>query len=207
MFRWRFAATRFKVKVVRCPSLLRRMTSSAPRWLGLVLAVVISALIFLFRDRLADLTAYGYIGLFLLNLAASATLILPAPGLALAFAAGGSLSPLLVGLAVGSGSAVGELTGYLAGVSGRGVIENQARYEQIRGWMRSGGLWVIFFLSLVPNPLFDIAGITAGAMRIPVWKFLAATWGGKVIKATLIAYAGAGMMSTIGPIIQRWLAR
>ena len=112
-------------------------------------------------------------------------MILPAPGLALAFAAGGSLSPLLVGLAVGSGSAVGELTGYLAGVSGRGVIENQARYDQIRGWMRSGGLWVIFFLSLVPNPLFDIAGITAGAMRIPVWKFLAATWGGKVIKATL----------------------
>jgi uncharacterized membrane protein YdjX (TVP38/TMEM64 family) len=191
----------------RRSSFVRRVSSSAPRWLGIVLAIAISAFIFLFRDHLIGLAAYGYVGLFLLNLAASATLFLPMPGLALAFVAGGSsLSPLLVGLAVGSGSALGELTGYLVGASGRAVIEDKPRYQQIQGWMKQYGLWVIFVLSLIPSPLFDIAGMIAGAMRIPVWKFLLACGAGKVIKSTLIAYAGAGTMSVVGPAVQRWFS-
>ncbi len=188
--------------------------SSAPpaggavrRALALLFVIAISASIFLFRDRLVGLAAYGYVGLFLLNVATSATLILPVPGLALAFAAGSSFSPALVGLAVGSGSTLGELTGYLAGVSGRGVAENRVRYEQVRGWMARYGLWVIFVLSLIPNPLFDVAGMISGALRIPVWKFLGACWAGKVIKATLIAYLGAGTANVVGPAVQNWIGR
>ncbi len=191
---------------------LRPAASTRPslhilRWLALAVVLGISGLIIVYGDRLARLGAYGYPGMFLLNLLSSATLILPAPGLALAFAAGGHLAPPLVGLAVGSGSALGELTGYVAGYSGRGVIENQGRYRQIQGWMRDSGLWVIFFLSLVPNPLFDIAGITAGAMRIPLPKFLAAAWAGKVLKSMLVAYAGAGAIDVLGPVLRHWLMR
>jgi membrane protein YqaA with SNARE-associated domain len=170
---------------------------------ALLLAITITAVILVFRKQLAGLAAYGYPGLFLVNLFASATLFLPVPGLALAFAAGSSFVPILVGLASGSGSALGELTGYLAGYSGQGVIENQARYLQIQRWMARYGLWIIFVLSLVPNPLFDMAGICAGAMRIPVWKFLLACWAGKVIKCTAVAYAGAGTAN----LLELWLAR
>lgn len=177
------------------------------RILALVFVVALSLAIVVYGDRLTALGAYGYPGLFLLNLLASATLILPAPGLALAFAAGASLNPWLVGLAVGSGSTFGELTGYLAGFSGRGAIENNPNYPRVRGWMNRFGLWVLFVLSLVPNPLFDVAGITAGVMRIPVWKFLAVTWAGKVIKSVLVALAGAGMIGALRPLIQQWLAR
>jgi len=172
------------------------------RALALLLVIIISAAILIYRDRLAGLGKYGYPGLFLINMFSSATLILPVPGLALAFAAGGSFSPLLVGLATGSGSTIGELTGYLAGFSGRGVVENQAQYERIRGWMRRYGLWIIFLLSLVPNPLFDIAGITAGALQIRVWKFLLVTWAGKVLKSALVAYAGAGTITLLEPLIK-----
>jgi membrane protein YqaA with SNARE-associated domain len=174
---------------------------------ALLFVIALSVGIALYGHRLVGLGAYGYPGLFLLNLLASATLILPAPGLALAFAAGASLSPWLVGLAVGSGSTLGELTGYVAGYSGRGTIENDPQYARVHGWMTRFGLWVIFLLSLVPNPLFDVAGITAGVMKIPVWQFLSAAWFGKVIKSTLVALAGAGMMSTLGPIIREWLTR
>jgi membrane protein YqaA with SNARE-associated domain len=177
------------------------------RILALLLVVAISVTIVLFRDRLAGLTAYGYVGLFLLNVAASATLILPVPGLALAFAAGSSFCPIGVGLAVGCGSTVGELTGYLAGYSGRGVVENQAQYERVQGWMRRYGLWVVFVLALIPNPLFDVAGIICGVLRIPVWKFLLAAAVGKVIKATLIAYAGLGTMTVIAPALQDWIGK
>lgn len=177
------------------------------RVLAILFVIALSALIVIYSEQLVQLGAYGYSGLFLLNLLASATLILPAPGLALAFAAGASLNPFLVGLAVGAGSAIGELTGYLAGFSGRGIVESDPQYERVHRWMVTRGLWVIFLLSIVPNPLFDVAGITAGAMRMPVWKFLGAALPGKVIKATLLALAGAGMMDALSPVIERLLMR
>lgn len=189
------------------PSPAARRGRTALRVTAIVFVIALSIAIVAYGDRLTRLGAYGYPGLFLLNLLASSTLILPAPGLALAFAAGANLNPWLVGLAVGSGSTLGELTGYLAGLSGRGAIEKDPQYTRVHGWMLQFGLWAIFFLSLVPNPLFDVAGIAAGAMKIPLWKFLAAAWGGKVLKSTLVALAGAGMMDALGPVIQRWLTR
>ena len=177
------------------------------RVLAFLFIVVLSLLIIRYGNRLAVLGAYGYPGLFLLNLLASATLILPAPGIALAFAAGAALNPFLVGLAVGSGSTLGELTGYIAGASGRGMIKNDPNYPRVRDAMAKYGLWIIILLSLVPNPIFDIAGMVAGATRIPVWQFLAAAWIGKVAKATLIALAGAGMIQALAPLIERWLVR
>ncbi len=177
------------------------------RILAFLFVVVLSLVIILYGDRLAGLGAYGYPGLFLLNLLASATLILPAPGIALAFAAGAALNPFLVGLAVGSGSTLGELTGYIAGASGRGIVTNDPRYPAMQTAMARYGLWIIILLSLVPNPIFDVAGIVAGATRIPVWQFLAAAWIGKVAKATLIALAGAGMIQALAPLVERWLVR
>jgi len=177
------------------------------RVLALLFVVILSLLIVRYSNRLSGLGAYGYPGLFLLNLLASATLILPAPGIALAFAAGSALNPFLVGLAVGSGSTLGELTGYIAGASGRGIVTHDPNYPRIRDAMARYGLWIIILLSLVPNPLFDIAGMVAGATRIPVWQFLAAAWIGKVTKATLIALAGAGMIQALAPLIERWLVR
>jgi len=177
------------------------------RALAFLFVIALSVLIVLYGNRLTGLGAYGYPGLFLVNLLASATLILPAPGLALALAAGATMNPYLVGLAVGSGSALGELTGYIAGASARGMVEGDPNYPRVSGWMAKKGLLVIFVLSIVPNPMFDVAGIVAGAMRIPVWKFLSVTWLGKVIKSTLVALAGAGAMQALAPVIERWLTR
>ena len=190
--------------------MLRRLASPSARALrvwALLVAVLISVGILVFRQQLAGLATYGYIGLFLVNLFASATLFLPVPGLALTFAAGSSLSPLLVGLASGTGAALGEITGYLAGFSGQGLLESQPGYARVQGWMGRHGLWVVFVLSVLPNPFFDAAGMIAGAMRISVWRFLFASWAGKVIKSTVVAFAGAGTFNLMGPAFQGWLAR
>ena len=174
---------------------------------GVLAAVAISAGIVIFRRQLLALAGFGYAGLFVVGLVGSATIILPMPGLVLAFATGASLSPLFSGLAYGTGAALGELTGYLAGFGGSGVIENRAGYDRIHGWMKQWGAWVIFALCIIPNPAFDIVGIAAGALRVPVWQFLAAAWAGNVIKATLVALAGAGAMGVIGPLVRDLLAR
>jgi len=49
----------------------------------------------------------------------------------------------------------------------------------------------LLVLSAFPNPLFDLAGITAGMMRVPVSRFLLACWIGKTIKSLAIAYLGS----------------
>ena len=52
------------------------------------------------------------------------------------------------------------------------------------------GIWAIFALALIPNPLFDIAGLAAGAAGIAWWKFLIAAGIGKTIRAIAFAYIG-----------------
>jgi membrane protein YqaA with SNARE-associated domain len=127
----------------------------------------------------------------------NATIILPAPSLALVFAMGSALPPLLVGLSAGIGEALGELTGYAAGFGGRAAIENQRAYDRLAAWMQRRGSVTVFVLSVIPNPFFDLAGIAAGTLRYPVWRFLLFCWLGKTIKTTAIAWAGAQSLTTI----------
>lgn len=161
------------------------------RFLIVALVVAISASIFAFREYFVDLAAVGYPGIFLVSLLSSATIVLPAPSLALVFAMGSALPWLPVGLAAGAGEALGELTGYLAGVGGRVVIEDQKGYDRMAAWMEKRGGITIFVLSVIPNPLFDLAGIAAGTLRYPVWRFLLFCWLGKSIKTTIVAWAGS----------------
>ncbi len=162
-----------------------------------LLVLGISAAIFALHDQFAELAVIGYPGIFLVSLLGNATVILPAPSLALVFAMGSSLPPLLVGLAAGIGEALGELTGYAAGFGGRVVIEEQAIYGRLRAWMERRGGITILILSLIPNPFFDLAGIAAGTLGYPLWRFLLFCWVGKTIKTTLVAWAGSQSIALI----------
>lgn len=171
------------------PDPRRRLTIL--RLLALAAVIGITVFIFSIRDRAEEIAGYGYPGIFILSLLANATLILPAPGWAVTFAMGAVFHPLGVGLAAASGATLGELTGYMAGFSGQAVMENARVYEKLLGWTRRYGGLTIIALAAIPNPLFDLAGIAAGALRMPLGLFLLFTWIGKMIKMVLLAYGGA----------------
>jgi membrane protein YqaA with SNARE-associated domain len=153
--------------------------------------IAITVFVFSIRDQAEQLQGYGYPGIFVLSILSNATLILPAPGIALTFAFGAVFNPIGVALAAGAGSAIGELTGYLAGFSGQGVIEQTAMYDRLEGWTDQYGGWTIMILALIPNPLFDLAGAAAGALKMPIFEFLLWAFIGKTIKMLLFAYAGS----------------
>ena len=161
------------------------------RVLALIVVIGLSVSIFLYGDEVKRYAIYGYPGIFIIAFAAYATVILPAPGVAIVFAAGAILHPLGVGLAAGAGAALGELVGYLAGFSGQAVIEKAKTYERLIGWMRRNGSITIFILAMVPNPVFDVVGIIAGALKMPVLKFLFWCFLGETLKMTALAYLGA----------------
>ncbi|MHB0856234.1 MAG: YqaA family protein [Anaerolineae bacterium] len=161
------------------------------RILALLFSLAITTLILVYRREIANLSHYGYLGVFLISMIGNATVILPVPSLAVVFAGGGVLNPILVGLVAGVGEPIGELTGYLAGYGGSAAIENRETFERLKGRLERHGFITIFVLSALPNPLFDLAGISAGMMHYPVQKFLLACWLGKTLKALTIAFIGS----------------
>jgi membrane protein YqaA with SNARE-associated domain len=161
------------------------------RLLAIAVVIVITLAIWRVADSLERFKLWGYPGIFVVSFLGNATVILPAPSLALVFAMGGVLNPLLVGLVAGPAEALGESTGYLAGYSGRAVIENHRMYEWLKDWMQRNGALTTFILSVVPNPFFDLAGIAAGVLHYPYLRFLFFCWLGKSIKTTAFAFAGA----------------
>jgi uncharacterized membrane protein YdjX (TVP38/TMEM64 family) len=167
----------------------RRLTLT--RIMALFVVVALSVFIFSIRDRASELAIYGYPGIFLLSFMAYATVLLPAPGVAVVFTMGSIFNPLGVALAAGTGAALGELTGYLAGFSGQAVIERVEIYDRLTGWMRRNGSLTVLVLAAVPNPFFDLAGVAAGSLKMHVLRFLIWCWIGEVIKMAIFAFAGA----------------
>jgi uncharacterized membrane protein YdjX (TVP38/TMEM64 family) len=167
------------------------------RVLSVIFVVAISIYIFSIRDRAQELAVYGYPGIFLLSFMAYATVLLPAPGVAVVFAMGAVFNPLLVALVAGAGAALGELTGYLAGFGSQPVIERVKIYERMAQWLKKNGTLSILLLSAIPNPFFDLTGAAAGALKMPVYKFLFWTWIGETIKMLFFAYAGASSLKSI----------
>ncbi len=166
----------------------------------------LTAYLFTIRDQLQKLQGYGYVGIFLLSILANATIIVPVPGVILASAMATIFNPLGVAIAAGSGAALGELTGYLAGFSGQGVMENSRRYTRILKWMKNHRRLTdlaILALAAIPNPFFDLAGMASGALKIPIWRFLLLVWLGKIIKMLPFAYAGSPILSFISSLLTR----
>jgi uncharacterized membrane protein YdjX (TVP38/TMEM64 family) len=166
------------------------------RWAAFLAVVALSAAILLLPEEQAlALQAYGYPGVFVLSILSNATVLLPAPGLLVVFSMGARFHPLGIALAAGSGAAIGELSGYLAGFSGQAVIEDTRMYQRMVVWMRRNGPLTIFLLAFLPNPFFDLTGIAAGALKLPVRQFLLWCWLGKIGKMLLVALAGAGLIA------------
>jgi membrane protein YqaA with SNARE-associated domain len=176
---------------VRKPSAIR---PGIVRALVLAAVICLSIYVFTIRAQAHKLAAYGYPGIFLISVLANATVVLPAPGIAVVFAMGSVFNPLFVGLAAGAGAAVGEITGYAAGFGGQGVLEHTEAYDRIMNWMRRYGSPTILLLAALPNPFFDLAGMAAGALRMPVRQFLFWCFVGKTAKMLFLAYTGAYSM-------------
>ncbi|MBI5228004.1 VTT domain-containing protein [Candidatus Micrarchaeota archaeon] len=107
------------------------------------------------------------------------------------------LDPIGLGIAAGTGSAIGELTGYLGGEGASKLISTNSHFKKIKEWIRKNDLLAIFVLALIPNPLFDVAGIAAGGLGIKWWKFLAATAAGRIIRYAALAYLGIFTMQFV----------
>jgi membrane protein DedA with SNARE-associated domain len=121
------------------------------------------------------------------------------------FAAATILNPFMVGLAAAIGVSVGGLGGYFAGLLGRNVllkenfmcsINEMLCNKNIGNWVKDKGPLVIGILALQPFLPFEVAGIVAGSLKMPIGKFFIATLAGSSIKYISLAFM-AGILSSI----------
>ncbi len=189
-----------------CP--VGKITSEKTPWLrkwlipllALLFVLAISVALFFFGrnpELIAELEGYGYLGAFLISVTFNATVILGVPALPILCTMGAALypvtglvGPIMVGVAGGAGAGIGEMTGYGIGYSGRGIVERSQVYKKMEGWVRRWGVLAIFLLSLVPF-FFDLAGLAAGVLRVPLWKFVLACWLGRTLNYVIFVSASA----------------
>jgi len=182
---------------------MENQTPNKKLWLNvvrvavLILVIALTVYLIIIRDRIIELQEYGYPGIFLFSLLANATILIPIPGVIFTSAMGAVFNPMWVAVAAGSGAALGELSGYLAGFSGQAVVENSERYKKMMAWMKKYGDITILVLAFIPNPIFDMAGLIAGVLKMPVWKFLVYCIIGKILKMMLFAFLGVGIMTVL----------
>lgn len=167
------------------------------RLLVLIFLLLLTILLLIYREDIRKFSGLGYPGIFIVSLLSNATIILPIPGVLFTSAMGAVFNPFWVAVVAGSGSAFGELTGYAAGFSGQPIVANYQWYEKMRGWVAKYGDFAVLILAIIPNPIFDLTGMAAGAMRMPVWRFFFWCCIGKIIKMLFFAYGGAAMISVI----------
>jgi membrane protein YqaA with SNARE-associated domain len=137
------------------------------------------------------LVQFGYIGVFLISLISALTIIFPIPYTLVLYALGSSLDPVLLAIASGLGSALGEVSGYILGYYGRAIVSEQMkrRMEYMLKIFDRFGVVAIFLFALTPLP-DDLLFIPLGMMRYSLVKALIPTVIGKVLMSFIIAYSG-----------------
>ena len=123
---------------------------------------------------------------------ANATVLVPVPYYPIIARLGQVLNVWGVIIAAAAGSTLGETVAFLVGRSGHEAVEKTV----MNGWVerqmqrpwRAGV--TLFALSAPPNPAFDVAGLLAGALGIPLWLFLTSVFLGRLIRMGLVTFAG-----------------
>lgn len=181
---------------------------------GLVTGVVLAGSIALlllpiwFDMSEENLSTFGYSGVFFSNLLSTSTVFIPVPGVTVASQAlivsqSTAQNWIIVGVLGGVGMGLGEITAYVAGAAGsqvarEGNIEAPRlvrplvlrTIDTVKWLMARFGFLTLFILSAIPDPVFEVAGITAGAVRMAFWRFMTAVIGGSLVRGLVLAYAG-----------------
>lgn len=168
----------------------------------LCIAVVLLVILFAFRYRkeIEDFAITGYLGVFVACIAATATVLLPAPGLIVVIQYSRFLNPFIVVLIGGLGTSIGEMLGYLLGRSGNDIAEINTTGKYFDWFVRHSASAVILF-SLIPFPIFDIVGIAAGMTKMNPIKFWLFCFIGKVIKMGFFVIAFDSILHLLNLIL------
>lgn len=150
---------------------------------------ILMILAFLYRNKLGRFKKYGFLGIFLISAIGNVAILSPAAPMISAL--GSTIyHPIISSFITTLGAVTGELLSYFIGNASHSYLPDSEWNSKIQEFMKINGAITIFVLSVIPNPFFDLAGITAGATNFPLWKFIVISFFGKWIKFSIFAIMG-----------------
>ncbi|HKY50276.1 MAG TPA: VTT domain-containing protein [Candidatus Limnocylindria bacterium] len=162
--------------------------------LGVAAFVALNVAVYFAPVDYGALASFAYIGAFLVSLLANALVAVPIPYIPIIAHIGATAgSPALV-VALGAlGSVFGESVAYFIGRAEQGLVSEHPLYRRLhrlaeRKWL--AGL-LLFALAFPLNPLFDVAGLAAGAIGMRYRVFFVAVFAARILRFALIVWLGA----------------
>jgi membrane protein YqaA with SNARE-associated domain len=147
----------------------------------------------LLTDLWQVLMQFGYFGIFLISFIGTASIIVPVPYTLIIFTLSltGKWDPLLLTLAGGFGSALGEFSGYALGYFGTRIISRERQEKMtylVRLFDRYGPL-AIFAFAMTPLP-DDLLFIPLGILKYKLHKAFIPAIIGKTLMIFILVYFG-----------------
>ena len=136
---------------------------------------------------------FGFFGVFLVSLLGTMAIIVPIPyTLVILFLGIEGWDPLLLTIAGGSGSALGEFAGYLLGYYGRRIVsvERQRKMDYLLKIFGKYSPLAIFLFALTPLP-DDLLFIPLGILRYNPLKIFIPALFGKFLMIYILASFGS----------------
>jgi len=169
---------------------------------GTPLAMLLNAIVVLTQDVTATVSSWGYAGIFLLMLLESSSLPIPSE-VVLPFAGYlvslGQLSLWPIILISTLAGIAGSLIDYFIGMSGMHMLTqrknlekflfSEARLQTAENWFNKHGALVVFLSRMVPG-FRTLVSFPAGAVKMPLPKFITYTTAGCAIWNSFLTYAG-----------------
>lgn len=169
--------------------------------LMVILSLLAAIITIVFREAIAGLGRWGYLGAFIISLISSATILFPAPGGAAVVLMGRDFNPYALGVASGIGFALGSVTAYYVGMQATNSFGTNRFLRWAGNAMERFGPPIIFAFNLIPVLPMDFVGLTAGATRYPLIKYIwVATMANTLKMVTLIL-----LSSTSWALVEDWI--
>lgn len=158
--------------------------------------IVGNALAFVLPIDYAAFGSYLYPGIFLLTFLANASVVVPVPYVPVVIrAAEAAPSVALVIAAAAAGSMLGEAVSFFVGRAGKRIVAGSRVYRMLHRFVDRplvAGLF-LFLLAAPLNPLFDVAGIAAGALGIRFEIFAISVFLGRLARFAAVVWLGLGL--------------
>lgn len=155
-----------------------------------IVTLLVILLPFMLKGQMKNFESLGLLGLFFINFFGSATIFLPAPAILSIPVFGSIYNPLIVAIFSSLGSSLGESIAFFFGYSSKEIVnfkKHKLLYFVFSNTFQKYGGFIIFLLSLVPNPFIDGIGIIAGISGYPAKKFILFVFLGRFIRDIVIA--------------------
>jgi membrane protein YqaA with SNARE-associated domain len=168
---------------------------------GIVFLVALNVAVYFAPIDYGAFTSFAYLGAFIVTLLANALIIIPIPYIPIVAHIGATAEiPWLVVLLGALGSVLGESVAVLAGRAELGLVSEHPIYRRVHRVaerpLLAGAM--IFAFAVPPNPIFDVAGLAAGAVGVPYRVFFLAVLAARFIRLAVIVWLGTllGLVAT-----------